>query len=67
MRRKEAPKQKQRVEGVWTMYFDGSISKEGVGAGVLIIYPDIEFKAYYFKLIFECTQNVVEYEALILG
>ena len=48
------------------MYFDGSISKEGVGAGVWIISPNIEFKVYSFKLNFECTNNVAEYEALLL-
>ena len=49
------------------MYFDGSISKEGVGAGVWIITPDKYFKVYSFKLTFECTNNVVEYESLLLG
>ena len=49
------------------MYFDGSISEEGDGAGVWIISLDKYFKIYYFKLTFECTNNVVEYEALLLG
>ena len=46
--------------------FDGSISKEGVGAGVWIISPYREFMVYSFKLTFECTSNVVEYEVLNL-
>ena len=49
------------------MYFDGSINKEGYGVGIWIISPNREFKVYYFKLTFECTNNVVEYEALLLG
>ena len=49
------------------MYFDGSISKEGASAGVWIISPNREFKVYSFKLTFECTNNVSEYEALLLG
>ena len=49
------------------MYFDGSISKEGVCVGVGIISPDIEFKFYSFKIKFEITNNVAKYEALLLG
>ena len=49
------------------MYFDGSISKEGAGAGIWIISPNRDFKVYSYKLTFECTNNVAEYEALLLG
>ena len=49
------------------MYFDGSISKEWASVGVWIIYLDREFKVYSFKLTFECTNNVAEYEDLMLG
>ena len=49
------------------MFFDGSIIKEGAGAGVWIISPNREFKVYSYKLTFECTNNVAEYGALLLG
>ena len=49
------------------MYFDGLITKQGVGASVCIISPYIDFKVYSFKLTFECTNIVGEYEALLLG
>ena len=49
------------------MYFDGSISKEGVGAGVWIIFPGRDFKVYSFKLTFQCKNNVAKYGALLLG
>ena len=49
------------------MYFDGSMAKVGVGAGVYIISPIRDFKALSYKLTFECTNNVAEYEALLLG
>ena len=49
------------------MYFDGSISKIGDGAGVYTISSIIYFKALSYKLTFECTNNVAEYEALLLG
>ena len=49
------------------MYFDGSVAKVGVGAGVHIISFIRDTKAYSYKLVFECTNNVAEYEALLLG
>ena len=58
---------KQKREGQWIMYFDGSTAKIGAGAGVYIISPIWDFKALSYKLTFECTNNVAEYEALLLG
>lgn len=57
---------KETNDQVWRMYFDGLYSKEGSGAGILFISPRETFK-YSFKLIFECTNNIAEYEALITG
>ena len=53
--------------GLWSLYFDGSKSKEGFGAGCLLIDP--HGKRYFVacRLEFECTNNIVEYEALIQG
>jgi ribonuclease HI len=47
----------------------GAVSKEGDGVGIRINPPkNIDVKSLYsFKLYFECTNNVAEYEALILG
>lgn len=56
---------KETNDQVRHMYFDGSCSKEGSGAGILFISPRGETFKYSFKLIFECTNNIVEYEALI--
>ena len=66
-KRKEDLEQKHKEEGLWTMYFDGSVAKIGVGAGVYIISPIRDFKDLSYKLTFECTNNVAEYEALLLG
>ena len=54
-------------EGLWKMYFDSSMSKAGAGAGVYIISPIKDTKAYSYKLMFECSNNVADYEALLLG
>ena len=49
------------------MYFDDSISNEGDSVGIWIIYANRDFKVYSYKLTFEFTNNVAEYEALVLG
>jgi hypothetical protein len=52
---------------VWKMFFDGASSVEGAGAGVVFISPCQEIISLSYKLEFETTNNVAEYEALILG
>jgi hypothetical protein len=52
---------------VWKMFFDGASSKEGVGVGVVFISPTQETISLSYKLEFETTNNVAEYEALVLG
>jgi ribonuclease HI len=52
---------------MWNMSFDGAVSKEGAGAGVWISPPKVGTKLCSYKLTFDCTNNMVEYEALILG
>ncbi|VVA39832.1 PREDICTED: LOW QUALITY PROTEIN uncharacterized, partial [Prunus dulcis] len=54
-------------EASWTLYFDGSSTTNGGGAGVVIINPERQATALSFKLDFPCTNNVAEYEAFIMG
>jgi ribonuclease HI len=49
------------------MSFDGAASMEGVGDGVWINPPKVGTKLCSYKLSFDCTNNMAEYEALILG
>jgi ribonuclease HI len=49
------------------MFFDGASSREGVGAGVVLVSPAQETISLSYKLEFETTNNVAEYEALVLG
>ena len=42
-KKQEALENKQKDEGLWTMYFDGSVAKVGVGLGVYIISPIMDF------------------------
>jgi ribonuclease HI len=49
------------------MFFDVASSKEGVGVGVVFVSPCQETIPLSYKLEFEATNNVAEYEALLLG
>jgi ribonuclease HI len=52
---------------IWKICFDGASSRESVGAGVVFISPTQETISLSYKLEFETTNNVAEYEALVLG
>jgi ribonuclease HI len=52
---------------IWSLYFDGSKSKEGAGAGCVIIDPVGNKTLIACRLEFECTNNTAEYEALLQG
>jgi ribonuclease HI len=52
---------------IWSLYFDGSKSKEGDGAGCIIIDSEGNKTLMACRLEFECTNNITEYEALLQG
>ncbi|XP_008222339.1 PREDICTED: uncharacterized protein LOC103322224 [Prunus mume] len=54
-------------EELWTLYFDGSSTSKGGGAGVMLINPEAQATTLSFKLNFSCTNNMVDYEAFIMG
>jgi ribonuclease HI len=54
-------------EGIWTLEFDGAHSSFGSGAGIVLTAPSKETFYYSYRLEYHCTNNVVEYEALIIG
>jgi ribonuclease HI len=52
------------------MFFDGASSYLGAGAGALLVAPDDQFVipfSYRLQWNVDCTNNVCEYEALVLG
>ena len=53
--------------GMWHMHFDGSCSNEGNGVGIILYYPIEKIHNLSYRLEFACTNNVVEFEALLLG
>ena len=55
---------------IWKMFFDGALSGEGAGARVLFLAPEERFiVAFSYRLQWDIdyTNNVCEYEALVLG
>jgi ribonuclease HI len=66
--RKIIPAAEENTENlVWKMFFDGACSKEGSGAGIVFISPTKEVIPLSYKLEFDTTNNISEYEALLLG
>jgi len=64
----------EEEEGLWTMDFDGAVGNDGVGIGIWVRSPfsvpnkvPISVRVFSDKLAFECSNNEVEYEALIAG
>ncbi|KAL0539418.1 hypothetical protein IC582_023630 [Cucumis melo] len=51
----------------WTMYFDGAARRSGAGAGIVLISPEKHMLPYSFALAELCSNNVAEYQALIIG
>ncbi|XP_077251890.1 uncharacterized protein LOC143891135 [Tasmannia lanceolata] len=51
----------------WSRYFDGAVNKQGRGIGAVLVSPRKEYTPISIKLQFECTNNMTEYEACIVG
>ena len=57
-------------EGMWKMFFNGASSCEGEGVGVLFVAQGDEYVipfSYILQWEVDYTNNVCEYEALVLG
>ena len=51
----------------WMMFFDGAARQEESGAGVLFVSPHKQVLPFAFVLSDLCSNNVAEYQALIVG
>jgi ribonuclease HI len=54
-------------DGMWHMHFDGACSNEGNGACIILYSPVGKIHNFSYRLEFSCTNNVTEFEALLLG
>jgi hypothetical protein len=59
----------ERINNVeaWTIFCDGSWGTFGAGAAAVLVAPSKVRTCYAVKLDFSCTNNIAEYEALLLG
>jgi ribonuclease HI len=49
----------------WTMYFDGSVMKEGADIGLIFVSPVGVRMRYMVHLYFPASSNVAKYEVLV--
>ena len=57
----------KNFDEVWHMHFDGAHSRFGKGFGIVIRSPTVQVYKFAYRLEFDATNNVAEYEALLLG
>ncbi|KAA3467005.1 RNA-directed DNA polymerase (Reverse transcriptase), Ribonuclease H-like protein [Gossypium australe] len=51
----------------WKLKFDGASNAVGNGIGAILVSPNGDHYPFTCKLDFDCTNNMVEYEAYIMG
>ncbi|XP_027158424.1 uncharacterized protein LOC113760048 [Coffea eugenioides] len=62
-----SPPEEVRPEEPWVLFVDGTSSKEGSGAGLLLISPTEEELTYALRFDFLASNNEAEYETLLTG
>ena len=62
------PDENYEHEILWHLEFDGLVNKLGAGVGVWIYNLENDHaEGHSYRLNFKCTNNITEYEALLLG
>jgi ribonuclease HI len=59
--------QENELDKVWYMNFDGVFSRAGKGARIVLQAPNGKVSKFAYRLEFDATNNVAEYESLLLG
>ena len=59
--------EKSSEKTCWKLYFDGASNALGHRIDVVLITPEGEYCPFTARLDFNCTNNVVEYEACAMG
>ena len=60
-------KDESTKEDSWKLYFDGASNALGHGIGAVLISSERKYYPFTARLNFDCTNNVAEYEACIMG
>ena len=64
----KTPNASGNQEILWYLEFDGSVNKLGAGAGIWIHnMKNDHAQGHAYRLNFRCTNNMAEYEPLLLG
>ncbi|XP_052481174.1 uncharacterized protein LOC128035467 [Gossypium raimondii] len=56
-----------RIDHIWKLNFDGVSNVIGNGIGAVLVSPSGDHYPVASKLDFDCTNNMAEYEACIMG
>ncbi|KAL5548759.1 hypothetical protein UlMin_003990 [Ulmus minor] len=71
IRPSELPGELQEVTSIeepeWELMFDGAASAKGGGIGIVLTGPESQVLTKTCKLLYSCSNNKAEYEALIVG
>jgi hypothetical protein len=57
----------EKKQPEWTIYCDGAWGFVGAGAAAIITLPSGIKMKYAARLKFQCTNNIAEYEVVLLG
>lgn len=61
------PKEGPEPGSKWGFIFDGAVNAYGRGIGAVIVTPQGTHLPFIATLMFDCTNNMAEYEACIMG
>ena len=61
------PRGDNQNTGSWHLFVDGSACNKGSGAGIVLFAPEHLMLEQSVRLGFSATNNVAEYEALLIG
>ncbi|XP_050902031.1 uncharacterized protein LOC127110025 [Lathyrus oleraceus] len=61
------PDEELELGARWKLTFDGASNAKVHGIGVVLITPNNGYIPFAARLCFDCTNNVAEYEACIMG
>ncbi|XP_043725610.1 uncharacterized protein LOC122672177 [Telopea speciosissima] len=59
--------EEEECKDCWQLYFDGAANQRGYGAKILLITLEDLYLPSTFRLEFLCTNNIIEYEACVIG